>query len=328
MSVWAALCRAAPAAIGVGEMGCAVDLDCSLNGECVGGGCVCDAPWDGTRCQTMVLEAGKLGLFDIPLAAFHGVAPTTAVPPVPSPNSTSWGASVLLAPEDGKYYAWAASMTNECLLADWLTNSEVVLAVADEPLGPFTPLRTVVPTWAHNPQAIRAPDPAAKHGYVYALFTLGDGNPTHGPPKNCGSGPPLPPSPAPVPPPKPFNASTDAFPCAADPKHGCANVTFTIFYAEEAGGAYKAHTAQLLDYPTHRYAPWDYGSTGNWNPAPLVHPNGTVFVMDHSGSFGWKHGEAVLKADTWRGPYRMVSSDGQDASRWGGSTANAEDPFM
>ena len=36
---------------------------------------------------------------------------------------------MLHAPEDGKYYMWAASMTNNCTLDAWMTNSEVVLAV-------------------------------------------------------------------------------------------------------------------------------------------------------------------------------------------------------
>ena len=49
--------------------------------------------------------------------------------------------------------------------------------------------------------------------------------------------------------------------------------------------------------------------------------------MDHTSSFGWKHGEAVLRADSWRGPYRMVVSD-SDPARWKGTTENAEDPFM
>ena len=40
-----------------------------------------------------------------------------------------------------------------------------------------------------------------------------------------------------------------------------------------------------------------------------MHPNGTVYIMDHTSSYGYKHGEAILRADTWRGPYRMVASD-------------------
>ena len=119
--------------------------------------------------------------------------------------------------------------------------------------------------------------------------------------------------------------------------------------SETADGEYKQHTAQIVDWPTHsRGRPWDYGAYGNWNPAPVVHPNGvslnpqlsclplrslkravaqTIFVLTHSGQIGWKHGEAVLRADSWRGPYRMVVSD-SDPARWKGTTENAEDPFM
>ena len=140
-------------------------LNCSLNGvpSTTTGACVCDTPWTGVRCETLSLAPGKVGLDGLPLAMYHG----------DGPNATSWGASVLFAPEDGKYYAWVASMINECTLADWQTNSEVVLAIADTPLGPFSKVKTIVPPWAHNPQAIRAPDPGSKHGHVYALFSLG-----------------------------------------------------------------------------------------------------------------------------------------------------------
>lgn len=30
--------------------------------------------------------------------------------------------------------------------------------------------------WAHNPQTIRSPDRHSKHGYVYAVYTLGKGD--------------------------------------------------------------------------------------------------------------------------------------------------------
>ena len=44
----------------------------------------------------------------------------------------------------------------------------------------------------------------------------------------------------------------------------------------------------------------------------------------HTKQFGFKHGEALLMADSWRGPYRLSDSN----ARWRGSTANAEDPFL
>lgn len=102
---------------------------------------------------------------------------------------------------------------------------------------------------------------------------------------------------------------------------------FTIWWSETATGEYQPHTAQIVGWPTHtRGRPWSYGPYGNWNPAPVVHPNGSIYLLVHPEQYGFKHGEAILTADTWRGPYRLVSSDSD--LRWGGSTANAEDPFM
>ena len=58
----------------------------------------------------------------------------------------------------------------------------------------------------------------------------------------------------------------------------------------------------------------------------MVHPNGTIFMLVLSGQWGFKHGDALLRAETWRGPYRLVATD--SFASWGGSTANAEDPFL
>ena len=268
---------------------CTANEDCSLNGLCTGGACKCDTPWVGERCQTLQLAPGNVGKDGIPLCAYHG----------DGPNSTSWGGSVLHAPEDGKYYMWAASMVNNCTLDDWMTNSEVVLAVSQSPLGPFEKVKTIVPPWAHNPQAIRAPDNTSKSGHVYVLFTLGDGQTYHGAPKNCGPHPPPPPPPPPAPPcapnacgPECYGCPWVANPCSTPPAPGagythCITANFTIFYAETADGEYSTHTAQILDWPVHsRGRPWDYGPFGNWNPAPLVHPNGSIYLLDHTGQIG------------------------------------------
>ena len=175
--------------------------------------CDCDTPWVGERCQTLELKPGPIGLHGIPLCAYvirgevclwpaipafevinavrHVWSLISYIPTLPhftaldSPltphlryhgdgiNSTSWGGSVLHAPEDGKYYMWAASMVNNCTMDDWETNSEVVLATSNNPLGPFERVKSIVPPWAHNPQAIRAPDNTSSSGCVYALCTMG-----------------------------------------------------------------------------------------------------------------------------------------------------------
>ena len=45
--VWSSVIVAVQAA-------CNVDFDCSLNGLCTGGECVCDSPWSGSECETLL----------------------------------------------------------------------------------------------------------------------------------------------------------------------------------------------------------------------------------------------------------------------------------
>ena len=141
--------------------------------------------------------------------------------------------------------AWVASMVYGCTLDSWQQNSEVVLARSSTPLGPFERIRTLVPPWAHNPQAIRAPD--ADHGHVYALFTLGDGKNYHGGPKAC-NGAPTPPAP-PITPAPPWHVDK----CNISTPHGagwagCITANFTIFWSETPNGSYAAHTAQDIEH--------------------------------------------------------------------------------
>ena len=47
--------------------------------------------------------------------------------------------------EQGQVHMFAALMTEHCGLSAWETNSEIVHAVADTPLGPFEATQTVLP---------------------------------------------------------------------------------------------------------------------------------------------------------------------------------------
>ena len=136
-----------------GGLACTSDWNCSLNGQCLNGGCVCDVPWAGEQCGVLRVAPGLgSGVDGVPLGAYHGA----------DNLSTSWGGSVLHAPEDGLYYMWVAAMANHCDLTSWEKNSEVHLAASPSPLGPFYKLKTIVPPWAHNPQTsapTRAPGP-------------------------------------------------------------------------------------------------------------------------------------------------------------------------
>lgn len=149
--------------------GCGSDSDCSLNGVCdvATGACTCDPGWKAADC----------GMLDLLPAAssvsFHGL----------NSNRSSWGGSVLRLPNASGAKVWAmfaAEMTHDCTLRHWTTNSEVVMAVADEVTGPYSEQFQVIPPWAHNPEAILTAD-----GHV-VIYTLGDGIPLHGPEVGCG----------------------------------------------------------------------------------------------------------------------------------------------
>lgn len=179
------------------------------------------------------------------------------------------------------------------------------------PLGPFEKLYELILPWAHNPQTVISPDKRARHGYVYAVFTLGNGVPLSGPPVDCSNLAAA-----------QWNASGTT-PPRPGWGQGTKTITanFTIHFAEEAKGPYKAWNASILDWP----ADWDFGAKGNWNPSPFQHPNGTIFLMAHTS---WRAfcGEAIIRADSWRGPYTVVSSD--TYPNWKGSACGVEDPFL
>ena len=139
--------------------GCSSDLDCSLNGLCNPNPylspnpnpraaeddhqqqrrqqqqqqhqqqqhqqvCVCDPGWTGDDCGMLDFKPAPSPV------SFHGL----------NRNRSSWGGSVLRLPLPNgtlAYAMFAAEMTHDCTLRHWLTNSEVVLALASEPTGPY-----------------------------------------------------------------------------------------------------------------------------------------------------------------------------------------------
>lgn len=108
----AACCAAAAAS-------CTTDVQCSLNGACRSGACVCDAPWSGPQCASLQVKP---------------------LPPPPfgfgmAPNHTTWGGNVVQV--DGQYHLFVAEMVNDCPLRDWGKNSRCSHAVSTSPLGPF-----------------------------------------------------------------------------------------------------------------------------------------------------------------------------------------------
>ena len=126
---------------------CTTAADCSYNGHCVASGtCLCLSQWRGPRCETLnLLPANKNAGYQSP----HGK---------PTNKTSSWGGSILFDDSDGKWHMFAAEMAAECGIDYWEPNSRVVHAVSDAADGPFTYSATVMQPFAHEPNAVRAPD--------------------------------------------------------------------------------------------------------------------------------------------------------------------------
>lgn len=291
------------AAISSGEVDCQTDEDCSLNGVCRSGSCLCDAAWTGTRCQ-------MLNLLSTPKD--NGLL---------VPGTTTWGGSILADPEHG-FVMFVAKMVNKCPLGSWKTNSEVVVATSTDPVGPYTEAgSTVAPPWAHNPQAIHVPSQNGKGRGTYCVFTLGDGVPMNGPIKDCTS----PPTAVGAPNIGATNGeevdtlrrlhSAGDDPCAgASDKNR--TVSFVIWYSTTGAlGPWLPHTAEIHDFPCA------YPFPSNWNPSPYLLPDGRVRIVVHSCTSPWG-GEILVEAPSWEGPYVPITRDITTCTRC------AEDPFL
>ena len=160
---------------------CSSPVDCSYNGRCVGGTCHCYPQFQGSACDVFRFE---------PLAASspsHTPGLRT-VDPATGEQVSSWGGSVLRG-DDGKWHMWAAEMTHGVGIKAWLTNSQVVHAVANEPDSArphqFTRKEVVAPVFAHEPTVARAP--TGEFVMFYTTNFAETPGSQCGPPCTCGN---------------------------------------------------------------------------------------------------------------------------------------------
>lgn len=293
---------------------------CSLNGELVGGSCVCDKPWSGAECST-------LNFLPVTFPQGYGMAP----------NLTTWGGNAIF--DGSEYHIFVSAMTNGCPLSTWTHNSRIDHGVSSHITGPYKFRDVAIPTWAHNAAPITLKDG------TYAIVHIGDGDgsPTGG--NNCTAPPP---SPSP-PPPSPCHAfSCSGGDPSAAPIWCCANQTCQGYHTWEPtcypplshdaaassgvtdvedDGASDAdlvegkgnqagstiHVSPSLEGPWTPLVPNTLGHCNN--PAPWVHSNGTIFIVC---------GNAMKRAESISGPWETVST----FTHSGGPAGNYEDPFL
>lgn len=222
-----------------------------------------------------------------------------------TPKTSTWGGSIhnRSTADKSSFIMAAASFTNECLLNSWTTNSQVVIAEASAPEGPYTrvdPAHAAIDPWAHNPQMIIVPEelPNGTKQDVFVIFTLGNGIP-NGPEKDCTGS---------------EFATNGVEGRTVIGKYDPASLNFTLHYAYSPTGPWMGH-------PTYFATPLPDGSLENWNPAPMLMPDGSVQVMVHTDSQPWG-GEVLAEAASWRGPYTFITGDFMPQAKL------EEDPFM
>ena len=151
---------------------CASAADCSYNGRCSSGACICDPGWNGTRCASIRWSASGAH------RAFND-------------SLWTWGGSPVRGP-DGLIHLFASELSNDCGVLHYCSNSRVVHLTATSPLGPFT-RRTVAlaprPPPAWDSGAVHGPTvhalPGGRGWALYYTGTRPNWNGTH---PNCTAG--------------------------------------------------------------------------------------------------------------------------------------------
>ena len=272
-----------------GANACVDGTDCSLNGVCDedAARCRCDAAWTGAACDRLVILPTDRYW---PAAAYGGDAQAE--------NISSWGGGVVR-DDDGLYHMWVSEFVDGCGLAAWKNNSRIAHATAKYPTGPFARHDVALGVFSHNVVPLRAPPSFGDGSRPYYIFHLGTGSggsvvrptgpPTGGAPKSCG---------------KPSPSAMDTLPPTTNAASDASNL---------------AHRAPTPDGP---WEPLPSMTPGCNNPAPVWHPNGTLFVAcnQDQGVSGWPLHASHDGGLTWR----LVAEIALPPSWHQG----AEDPFL
>ena len=135
---------------------CTTSFNCSLNGQCTAGACVCDPPWGGDSCQTLIYATTPASGQNL----WSG--------PFTDPNLNTWNGPIVTG-ADGTYHLFDpvyehASLWNVIYYAH---------GVASKPEGPYDWSLPNISSNAINPAALVFPD-ATTGDLVYTLWIGND----------------------------------------------------------------------------------------------------------------------------------------------------------
>lgn len=128
------------ACLATAAFACTTDDDCSLNGVCQQGTCLCDAGWIASDCSRLDFR---------PATRNTGYNRTAE-------GISSWGAKIVQDPSDSKvFHLFMAQFADNCSLDYWTPYSTVVRATSTAgPAGPYQFGAEIVGTFAHNPTVV------------------------------------------------------------------------------------------------------------------------------------------------------------------------------
>ena len=242
--------------------GCVDDLGCSLSGTCSAssGLCSCFPPWTGPACAQLAFALG-------PRESGYGALP----PPL---QVNAWGGNAVFF--EGLWHAYISEMVNNCSLADWWRNSQVVHAVSASPLGPFARAGVALPTFAHEPQVSLSSEVDGTP--VFALWHVGQAN-GDSTPNNCsGAGTPS------------AAAAAAGTPSAA------------------AAAAAAGSTLHVASSPYGPWSPVTLPLPVCNNPSQARHPNGSIFLLCNNADNQRENNGSLFSAPDIRGPYSPAGS--------------------
>jgi hypothetical protein len=136
------------------EWPCERNTDCSLNGRCIGGKCICRPGWEGHACQKLAVAPVNPEIL--------GLRST-----VSGKNASTWGSSVFYDQGTQLWHMWASEMTHNCGMDTWCHNSRIIHATSRAAVGPYTRQDVVFDVFAHEPTVVRDP----RNGSFVMFFT-------------------------------------------------------------------------------------------------------------------------------------------------------------
>lgn len=214
--------------------------------------------------------------------------PTPTLRGYPNPNAgptwnatSSWGGSAALG-DDGLYHLFVSESVNDCPLKLWTSNMRCSHTVSEDPLGPYTFRNVAVDVWCTNPAVVTQKNHTTG-STTWFLFHMGDGAPRK-PIQNCTNG-----------------TSTSAPERTHD------------LIAQSKYIVSGLHVASSPDGP-FEYVNMTVDNCNN--PSPLIHPNGTWYVVCHHFD--------VYRAESFRGPWVKINTELGPLPNGDGS----EDPYL